>query len=699
MKKLFKMQLAVVLVLSMVLGMNFSVLAEEAVPTLFSTSTIQATVEAAEIMSFYETAEVTKDWEELIAKYAAGYEFDMSYFDNLEFDETTFTTESSAGFYGSRMMGLVAIGADPRAYFNRDLTAELVDKMDDAGSFGTVSDQVFAMLALNVFETEYNEALALEALVGMQNEDGGYGYAPGTSDLDTTGTVMIALGQYSDDIAIAAIEKAKAFIKPQQLASGGFPSWGSENSNTIARVITGLVAVGEDVYADAWLVDGKSMIDALMAYELEDHSYTWQLDPAETSGFSTKQVLMAYADLMNGRSSFDMLKDMNKSMNVGIRVEGAKANILDVVATVEYFGYGMSVKEVMELALTANQIPYMLESSQYGNYVSSIGGDTAGMFGGYDGWMYLLNGFSGWGIDSDQVKNGDELLFYYGDMAPMTMVPTVVADSLVLAPYEPFRILVSSTYDVYDENWNPTPTTVGVEGATVMINDTAYLTDAKGYVTINHADVTFDEKLTITVSKENEGASPSIVRTSALTTVITYDENRAFNDDDMISSWASEAVYEARNKELMLGSANVFSPKSTLTKAELSTLMVRIADKKVADYGTSFADVLSSSWYYEYISTGEEFKILSTQDKFFSPGGLVTRAEFAGMVAFAFGLEATEAADFADIDGLDADVVAAIAAVDEAGLLVGDGRNFKPDDKVTREMAAVVMMRLDAMEK
>lgn len=84
----------------------------------------------------------------------------------------------------------------------------------------------------------------------------------------------------------------------------------------------------------------------------------------------------------------------------------------------------------------------------------------------------------------------------------------------------------------------------------------------------------------------------------------------------------------------------------------------------------------------------------------FRPEDSITRAEFAKVACKAFGLDVIEAKDyngeFNDVAKSDW-YVGYVAAMAEAGYMKGDGnKTFRPEDKITREEAAVVIAKMHA---
>lgn len=111
-------------------------------------------------------------------------------------------------------------------------------------------------------------------------------------------------------------------------------------------------------------------------------------------------------------------------------------------------------------------------------------------------------------------------------------------------------------------------------------------------------------------------------------------------------------------------------------------------------YNKSFADVSSSNWAHDVIkSMAAKHIIEGISGTAFAPQGEVTRAQFAAMITRALGLKAASPAAFADVDAKSW-YAEAVAAVSEAGIVLGRGQDtFAPDERITREEMAVMIVR------
>lgn len=112
------------------------------------------------------------------------------------------------------------------------------------------------------------------------------------------------------------------------------------------------------------------------------------------------------------------------------------------------------------------------------------------------------------------------------------------------------------------------------------------------------------------------------------------------------------------------------------------------------EWRKGFADLPAGHWASDAVSYLAARQIATgTSSDRFEPQRSVTRAEFAALIARAMGLEAKQAAAFADVPG-DAWYAASVAAVHEAGIVQGRSEAvFEPNAVITREEMAVMLVR------
>ncbi len=142
------------------------------------------------------------------------------------------------------------------------------------------------------------------------------------------------------------------------------------------------------------------------------------------------------------------------------------------------------------------------------SYITDVNGDSAGAFGGWDGWLYTVNGEeAAVGIGDYQISDGDSILLYFGDPYGAVMqFPIMNYD-------ETSGMLTFTSLDTaYDENWNPVVSENPVSGMDVVIDDgTSFVTDENGQVDIS---ALASGSYSISWSRYDENGLPTVLRSA-----------------------------------------------------------------------------------------------------------------------------------------------------------------------------------------
>ncbi|MGI5860139.1 MAG: S-layer homology domain-containing protein [Tepidanaerobacteraceae bacterium] len=184
----------------------------------------------------------------------------------------------------------------------------------------------------------------------------------------------------------------------------------------------------------------------------------------------------------------------------------------------------------------------------------------------------------------------------------------------------------------------------------------------------------------------------------------TFPDEETFSDDDVsfadinsASEWAREYIEKTKKYGLMEGKGdNLFEPKQNLTRAEFTTLLGRLLNFEPSSKAPQvFTDVKPDSWYYGYVMKAYKEGIISGKfEEKFMPNDYITREEMAVMFHRALSLKASEDVVVKDIQEASQWAVPAIKVVVENQIMIGDNGVFLPKQKVTREMAATVIVRV-----
>jgi prenyltransferase beta subunit/F0F1-type ATP synthase membrane subunit c/vacuolar-type H+-ATPase subunit K len=194
---------------------------------------------------------------------------------------------------------LLLAGASTTLADGTDLLQVVEDSYNaESGQYGKdVTGHVYALVALNAAGRDV-PAQAVEALKGLQREDGGWSF-DGTSDSDTNTTsvavqALKAAGDNSD-----VLGKAVEFYRAQQNDDGGFPySQSSEfgtdsDANSTALTIQALLAAGEDV--EDWAKGDNTPLERLLAFQNESGAFRYNDATPEDNPFATYQAVPAVA--------------------------------------------------------------------------------------------------------------------------------------------------------------------------------------------------------------------------------------------------------------------------------------------------------------------------------------------------------------------------------------------------------------------
>jgi len=198
-----------------------------------------------------------------------------------------------------------------------------------------------------------------------------------------------------------------------------------------------------------------------------------------------------------------------------------------------------------------------------------------------------------------------------------------------------------------------------------------------------------------------------VIKTNHFTSYVTYstqpagsvgaiDLSATYADADAISAWAYDAVGRATQLGLLQGSGGKLNPKSTITRAEFTKLLVTaLGLDTTSGKPSGFQDVAKGQWFYPYVAAANEAGFITGYGGKFNPGDTITREQMAVMIVRAFGLQTAKTAGspLQDSDQVSQWAAQDVKTVVSLGLMVGQNDRFKPADAVTREMATVVAIR------
>ena len=175
--------------------------------------------------------------------------------------------------------------------------------------------------------------------------------------------------------------------------------------------------------------------------------------------------------------------------------------------------------------------------------------------------------------------------------------------------------------------------------------------------------------------------------------------------DVAYGTWFTDAVKYVYDSSLMEGmSDTVFSPATELTRAQLVTILWRLAGEPVVNYAISYSDVGEDMWYTEAVRWAAAEKIVDSGADSFGPNEIICRDETACLLwnyakhagADVSVGEDTNILDYEDAFDISEGYASAVQWAVGSGLMQGTGeRIFSPKGELTRAQTAVLLQRLE----
>ena len=225
--------------------------------------------------------------------------------------------------YSRTVLALTAIGKNPADVAGFDLLKPLADfeQVTKQGINGTI----FALLALDSGNYEMPEdpdaavqatrQMYVDELLARELPDGGWTLTGGELDVDITAMTLQALAKYREQPdAAAAVERGLAVLSSLQEPDGGYVSWGSSNSESVAQVIVALTELGVPLDDERFVKNGVTVEDALLRFAQESGAFVHVLDGGGDDGMATEQAFYALASIHRAETGETTLYDMTDVM-------------------------------------------------------------------------------------------------------------------------------------------------------------------------------------------------------------------------------------------------------------------------------------------------------------------------------------------------------------------------------------------------
>ncbi len=392
-------------------------------------------------------------------------------------------------------------------------------------------------------------------------------------------------------------------------------------------------------------------------------------------------LTLAFAMMLMSFSAFA------QQQTITMRVEDIDSNLF--YDTDLSFNEGDLLIDVLTATLDENDIDYVKEAGQYGAYISSIGGDTAGTFGGWDGWVYYVNGASPTVSMADYVlKAGDSILVCYADPhgTPATYMPELktMRDENGMV-----TMSLAATVMQYDENYNPLgEVSIPMEGVSVVLDGTLYTTDGQGMISLS-ADDSEKGEVSVSISKYDEAGKPLVVRFAPDFTVdldmVEY--SPIVFPDVPEGEWYYDFVYNLVARGAIGGLPDgTFAPLKTITNGEVLKILASLSGDELEPavegehWARSFDDWAVSTAVIAQPMTDEQLYAAITREQ------LAVMLVNYNLIVMGTALPQTEEAPaFLDEADISDEAAESVYLLQKAGVIQGNDKGeFMPNNSASR---------------
>ena len=206
----------------------------------------------------------------------------------------------------------------------------------------------------------------------------------------------------------------------------------------------------------------------------------------------------------------------------------------------------------------------------------------------------------------------------------------------------------------------------------------------------------------VAVTEQADGTYTFVMPNGQVTVTVTFEQAPLPFPDVTEGDWFYDAVRYAYETGLMDGVGdNLFAPNSETTRAQLVTILYRLAGEPEPGGDSGFSDVAAGIWYTDAVAWAAENGIVNgVSDTEFAPGDDITREQLAVILyryAAYQGYDVSQRADlsgFGDASSISGYAQEALSWAHAQGLVLGfeDG-SLRPQGTASRAQIAAVLMR------
>ena len=407
-------------------------------------------------------------------------------------DKSTNNANTIAG----TIIAAKALGLNSTALKGRNYVEDLLAIQKPNGVFSTIWGEAFAVIALQLEDANYDVQKHIDAILALQNAETGY-----FGDNDATGWTLFALSAFKEQENVqAAINKAVQAIYTD-LQTNGF----IDNANSLAAIVSGLGAVGEDVFSEKWSFNVNGQYENIATYlatnyVMDDGGVRWKQADTKSNLMALEQVYIALYDALNKQSVFYTIgqpivenepatpgEDESTTPNteepatpgtdapvtpvastVTMSITGPASQAILPASTFEFIA-AETAYDMLVRVTQAKNIDMTARKTSMGMYVEAIAGVAEFDKGPLSGWLYSVNGqYPEVSADAYTVKQDDTVAWTYTTGEETIEAPP--ANSSVTTPSTPSVVEgVKETVQAIWTNDAPVAVATFASGMTVSV--------------------------------------------------------------------------------------------------------------------------------------------------------------------------------------------------------------------------------------
>lgn len=227
--------------------------------------------------------------------------------------------------YARFATAIAASGEDPAQFGETNLIQRIKDVQLANGKFADSLDgngqslinaHVWSIIALYVSGEQIPRAKQAKAwLVSKQLPDGGFQFATDAKKggVDMTAMTLLAFRALGMSKEEQPVKKALAFLRKEQKENGGYNEGGVANVESVANVISALIAWGEK--PEAWKKSGGNTVDNLLSFQKPDGSFG-HTKTGPANQIATAQAMLGLSDLKRGGTYLFSMREKSGNRKV-----------------------------------------------------------------------------------------------------------------------------------------------------------------------------------------------------------------------------------------------------------------------------------------------------------------------------------------------------------------------------------------------